>query len=109
MQRILKRAAVEQLASTSSLSTLKRPLYSSAMESMVGARARHGAHHAAQKSTSTGVLAFTTSDSKLVSVISIVFAPMNPPEKIYSSWGEGEKSNKEEKKLTCPLFIRQIK
>src|SRR5437899_3547790 len=81
MQRILKRAAVEQLASTSSLSTLKRPLYSSAMESMVGARARHGAHHAAQKSTSTGVLAFTTSDSKLVSVISIVFAPMNPPKK----------------------------
>src|SRR5262245_44773958 len=79
MPRILKRAAVEPLASTSSLPTLTRPLYSSAIESIVGARARQGAHHAAQKSTSTGVIAFTTSDSKLVSVISTVFAPMNPP------------------------------
>src|SRR5207247_172404 len=92
MPRILKRAAVEPLASTSSLPTLTRPLYSSAIESMGGARARQGAHHAAQKSTSTGVLAFTTSDSKLVSVISTVFAPMNPPQKIYSSWWEAQKS-----------------
>src|SRR6185369_13213179 len=82
MPRMLKRAAVEPLASTSSLPTFTRPLYSSAIASTVGARARHGAHHAAQKSTSTGVLDFSTSDSKLVSVISIVLAPMNPPEKI---------------------------
>src|SRR5215831_3375724 len=95
MPRILKRAAVEPFASTSSLPTLTRPLYSSAIESMVGARARHGAHHAAQKSTNTGVLDFTTSDSKLLSVISTVFAPMNPPQKrFYSSRGEVEMSMK---------------
>src|SRR5207253_10099236 len=92
MPRILKRAAVEPLASTSSLPTLTRPLYSSAIESMVGARARQGAHHAAQKSTSTGVLAFTTSDSKLVSVISTVFAPMKPPEKFYPSFWEARRA-----------------
>src|SRR5437870_1249079 len=82
MPRILKRAAVDRFASTSSLPTLTRPLYSSAMASTVGAIARHGAHQAAQKSTKTGVLDFTTSVSKLLSVISIVFAPMNPPKKI---------------------------
>src|ERR1044071_1855120 len=88
--RISYRAAVEPLESTSSLPTFTRPLYSSAIESMVGDRARQGAHHAAQKSTSTGVLAFTTSDSKLVSVISTVFAPMNPPKKFYSSGTDPE-------------------
>src|SRR6266699_2541385 len=84
MPRILKRAAVAPFASTSSLPTLTRPLYSSAMASTVGAIARHGAHQAAQKSTKTGVLDFTTSDSKFASVISIVLAPMNPPEKFYT-------------------------
>src|SRR5947199_1282028 len=90
--RILKRAAVEPFASTSSLPTLTRPLYSAAMESTVGASARHGAHHAAQKSTSTGVVDFTTSVSKLESVISRVFSPMNPPKKFYSSCEESPKS-----------------
>src|SRR5438093_8496889 len=85
MPRILKRAAVEPFASTSSLPILTRPLYSSAMASTVGAMARHGAHQAAQKSTKTGLLAFTTSDSKFVSVISIVLAPMSPPEKFYTN------------------------
>src|SRR6516165_12230111 len=85
MPRILNRAAVEPFASTSSLPTLTRPLYSSAIASTVGARARHGAHHAAQKSTRTGVLDFATSDSKFVSVISIVLAPMFPPEKFYTN------------------------
>src|SRR5213594_2284118 len=33
-----------------------------------------------------------TLNRKLVSVISIVFAPMNPPQKIYSSWWDAEKS-----------------
>src|SRR5215831_15051259 len=80
--RMLNRAAVEPLASTSSLPTFTRPLYSSAIASTVGARARHGAHHAAQKSTRTGVLDLATSDSKFVSVISIVLAPMYPPRKI---------------------------
>src|SRR3989449_2710342 len=89
--RILKRAAVEPFASTSSLPTLTRPLYSTAMESMVGASARHGAHHAAQKSTSTGVVDFTTSDSKLESVISTVFSPMNPP-KNFTVAGRNRKS-----------------
>src|SRR5215470_14276838 len=93
MPRMLKGAAVEPLESTSSLPTFTRPLYSSAIESMVGARARHGAHHAAQKSTSTGVLDFTTSDSKLLSVISTVFAPMeSSPKKFYSSREEVEMS-----------------
>src|SRR5205814_4308225 len=95
--RILKRAAVEPFASTSSLPTLTRPLYSVAMESMVGAKARHGAHQAAQKSTSTGVLDFTTSDSKLESVISIVFSPMNPPQKFYSSGEESPKTTGQKK------------
>src|SRR5437899_6049744 len=90
--RMLKRAAVEPFASTSSLPTLTRPLYSAAMESTVGASARHGAHHAAQKSTSTGVVDFTTSDSKLESVISRVFSPMKPPKKFYSSREESQKS-----------------
>src|SRR5438876_9362893 len=85
MPRTLKRAAVEPLASTSSLPTLTRPLYSSAIASTVGAIARHGAHQAAQKSTRTVVLDFTTSDSKFASVISIVLAPMNPPEKFYTN------------------------
>src|SRR6185295_13818285 len=85
MPRTLKRAAVEPFASTSSLPTLTRPLYSSAIASTVGAIARHGAHQAAQKSTKTGVLDFTTSDSKLESVISIVLAPMNPPKKFYTN------------------------
>src|SRR5215813_7204927 len=83
--RILKRAAVEPFASTSSLPTFTRPLYSSAIASTVGERARQGAHHAAQKSTSTGVFDFATSDSKFVSVISIVLAPMYPPEKFYTN------------------------
>ena len=59
MPRTLKRVPVAMWASTSSLPTLTRPLYSSAIASMVGAIARHGAHHAAQKSTKTGVLDFT--------------------------------------------------
>src|SRR5262245_17919235 len=82
MPRTLKRAPVAPLLSTSSLPTLTRPLYSSAIASIVGAIARQGAHQAAQKSTKTGVLDLTTSDSKLLSVISIVLAPMNPPKKI---------------------------
>src|SRR5262249_16748316 len=81
MPRTLKRAPVAPFASTSSLPTLTRPLYSSAIASTVGAIARHGAHQAAQKSTKTGVLDFRTSFSKLPSVISIVFAHMNPPKK----------------------------
>src|SRR5215467_6795206 len=81
MPRTLNRAAVEAFASTSSLPTLTRPLYSSAIASTVGAIARHGAHQAAQKSTKTGVLDFRTSFSKLSSVISIVLAPMYPPKK----------------------------
>src|SRR2546425_7014397 len=107
--RILKRAAVEPLASTSSFPTLTRPLYSSAMESMVGARARQGAHHAAQKSTSTGVLDFTTSLSKLLSVISTVFAPMNPPQKFYSSWADAEMSITDTKELSMTNENRPLR
>src|SRR6185295_8904175 len=81
MPRTLKREPVARFASTSSFPTFTRPLYSSAIASIVGAIARHGAHQAAQKSTRTGVFDFTTSDSKLPSVISIVLAPMSPPKK----------------------------
>src|SRR5262244_3044033 len=84
MPRTLKRAPVAPFASTSSLPTLTRPLYSSATASTAGAIARHGAHQAAQKSTKTGVLDFRTPRSKLLSVISIVLAPMNPPKKFYN-------------------------
>src|SRR6187455_2988691 len=72
-------ADVAPLASTSSLPTFTRPLYCSATASTVGANARHGPHHAAQKSINTGTVDLATSESKFASVISIVLALMFPP------------------------------
>src|SRR5262249_61472095 len=40
---------------------------------MVGPSALHGPHHVAEKSTSTGVLAFCSVDLKLTSVSSVTF------------------------------------
>src|ERR1700691_3096804 len=61
---------VSELSSVLSLPTRTRPENSPASSSIVGAKRRHGPHHGAQKSTSTGWLLWRTSDWKLLSVIS---------------------------------------
>src|SRR5215813_2182829 len=58
-------------SSTFSLTTLALPWYSSATDSTVGESIRQGAHHEAQKSTSTGWDDFKTSLSKFVSLTSV--------------------------------------
>jgi len=68
---------------------LTRPLYSSAIESMVGARARQGAHHAAQKIPARVLLAFQPLIQSWYRDPT-VFAPMNPPEK-FTVLGGGAK------------------
>src|SRR5690242_18948894 len=67
--------AVLPFESTSSLPILALPEYSVATKSMVGVIWRHGPHHSAQKSTSTGTSDRSTSWSKLASVNSNVFKP----------------------------------
>src|SRR5216684_6578675 len=54
--------------STSTFATLRRPEYSVASSSTIGATALQGPHHVAQKSTSTGTSAWSTSVSKFWSV-----------------------------------------
>ncbi len=49
-----------------------------AISSRIGATARHGPHHSAQKSTSTGVLLFSTSASN-VAVVTGFVAPIVSP------------------------------
>src|SRR6202795_1034669 len=61
---------VAALRSTSILTTLTLPLYSPASSSTIGAIARQGPHHAAQKSINTGLSDFNTLESKLASVTS---------------------------------------
>src|SRR3712207_5132961 len=58
----------------SHLPTRTLPAYSSASASTWGAMARQGAHHTAQKSTSTGSFEPRISDWKLLSVTSRTFA-----------------------------------
>src|ERR1700679_593363 len=53
--------------------TFSWPLYWVATSSTTGASARHGPHHAAPKSTSTGPSTESTSSSKLSSSTSITF------------------------------------
>jgi hypothetical protein len=65
---MLNRPAVPGLSSTFSLPTTTRPSKSVASSSTVGARRRHGPHHSAQKSTSTGLSELMTDWSKLLSV-----------------------------------------
>src|SRR5689334_1841286 len=55
------------------LATVTFPAMSVASSSRNGAIIRHGPHHSAQKSTSTGPLARSTSASKLLSVTAIGF------------------------------------
>src|SRR5262244_1052092 len=60
-------AAVCGFSSTLSLTIFTLPLSVPAISSSAGAIIRHGPHHSAQKSTTTGPVAFNTSDSKVVS------------------------------------------
>src|ERR687892_1400799 len=62
--------AVCGLASTSSLRTSTLPAYLAASFSISGATMRHGPHHSAQKSTTTGFSLWRTSDSNVASVTS---------------------------------------
>src|ERR1700730_18370420 len=66
------RIRVAAVRSTSILLPLTFPRYSPASSSTIGAIARQGPHHAAQKSTSTGLSDFSTSESKFASVTSTV-------------------------------------
>src|SRR6202023_3999834 len=54
-------------SSTLSLTIFTLPLSVPAISSSAGAIMRQGPHHSAQKSTTTGPVAFNTSDSKVVS------------------------------------------
>src|SRR5688572_7386118 len=70
------RDAVAGCSSTLSLVTFSFPSYSPAISSTIGAIDRHGPHHGAQKSTSTGTLLWITSTSKLLSPTSVIFPTM---------------------------------
>src|SRR5213594_843682 len=59
--------AVCGFSSTLSLTIFTLPLSVPAISSSAGAIIRHGPHHSAQKSTTTGPVAFNTSDSNVVS------------------------------------------
>src|SRR6185312_2288260 len=60
--------ATPGFSSTLSLAILILPFISSAISSSAGAIMRHGPHHSAQKSTTTGASDLMTSVSKLASV-----------------------------------------
>src|SRR5436309_6021872 len=70
---------ISWFSSTSSFKTLRRPAYSVAISSSVGAMVRQGPHHAAQKSTRTGTVALMTSPSKVCSVTAAAFPMEKPP------------------------------
>src|SRR5262245_40838656 len=59
--------AVAGFSSTLSFTTLTLPTMVPAISSSAGAIIRHGPHHSAQKSTTTGSLALSTSASKVES------------------------------------------
>src|SRR5207249_5320098 len=83
--------AVWPLSSTLSLPTLALPAYSDAMVSMVGPIWRHGPHHSAQKSTSTGSGDLSTSLSNAASVKVNVLLPAISNPQLYwiSFWAKG--------------------
>src|SRR4029077_7921449 len=62
-------AAVPGFSSTLSLTILTLPLSDLEISSSAGAIMRHGPHHSAQKSTTTGPLALSTSCSNVASVV----------------------------------------
>src|ERR1700712_2622398 len=59
------------------LATVSLPAYSPAISSSAGPIALQGPHHSAQKSTSTGPVAGSTSVLKLASLTGLVFALMD--------------------------------
>src|ERR1700739_1017388 len=61
-----------------SLTTFSSPARSLAISSTTGATIRHGPHHGAQKSTSTGFSDSSTSAWKLLSVTSATLAMLAP-------------------------------
>src|SRR5262249_13605399 len=61
-----------------SLPTLTLPANCSASLSMVGPSWRHGPHHGAQKSTTTGMVLCSTSLAQLALVNSTTFLPAMP-------------------------------
>src|SRR5262249_46362519 len=68
MLRRLKRAAVAGFSSTLSFVTRTRPAISAASSAITGAIIRHGPHHGAQASTSTGSGERSTSEAKVASL-----------------------------------------
>src|SRR6266852_2881718 len=60
-------AAVCGFSSTLSLTIFTLPSSDPAISSSAGAIIRQGPHHSAQKSTTTGLVAFNTSDSNVLS------------------------------------------
>src|SRR3954470_23371838 len=75
MARIWYSEAVWRFSSVFSF-TILRSSRSAAISSRIGATTRHGPHHGAQKSTSTGWSASMTSAWKLVSVTSLILPAM---------------------------------
>src|SRR5687767_7409468 len=72
-------AAVRGFSSTLSFTTTILSVCSPAISSRMGETWRHGPHHSAQKSTSTGLSCWSTSLAKLSSVTVLVFAPTGLP------------------------------
>ena len=72
MLRIPNFGGIDGCSSTFTLPNLILPVYLVDSSSTIGAIFRQGAHHVAQKSTKTGILDFSTSVSKLLSVITIM-------------------------------------
>ena len=68
MLRTLNREAVAGFSSTFSLANLTRPAISAASSSSTGAINRHGPHHGAQRSRSTGTGERSTSAANVASV-----------------------------------------
>src|SRR5687768_283748 len=72
MLMMLKACESCGFASTSTLTTWTVPSYFSASFSISGATMRQGPHHAAQKSTTTGLSLPSTRSWKLASVASLI-------------------------------------
>src|SRR6478736_2896625 len=80
-----ERAAVSTLASVSSLTISILSPYCSLISSRIGATLRHGPHHVAQKSTSTGFSLMRTSSAKVASVV--FFSAMEIPSRVRGRGG----------------------
>src|SRR5580692_10941105 len=103
----LYRIGVALFASTSIFPILILPWYSVASSSTMGAIARQGPHHVAQKSTSTGVSDFSTSWSKFESVTSIIPLPAIIPSGCADRLRSANQSNNSLNILTSMLDARQ--